>query len=200
MHACECGRAYCYSNKWQVGSYIFQFQSMQFESGRTSNNGEWLYTPTGCPPPRVYNTHSFIPARSVVLKCKLSTPSFILSDAWCLTECLTHITEKGCCKADYTRGQSSTTPPSLQSRCHGPSITFCLSPLNVHVPSAPLNISKVSGCCNWMFWTPYGLLVLPPLTARVNELTNITGRLQQTHCENEGMRNNDASTIFNLLV
>ena len=34
-------------------SYIFQFQSMQFESGRTSNNGEWLYTPTGCPPPRV---------------------------------------------------------------------------------------------------------------------------------------------------
>ena len=26
-------------------SYIFQFQSMQFESGRISNNGEWLYTP-----------------------------------------------------------------------------------------------------------------------------------------------------------
>ena len=51
-----------------------------------------------------------------------------------------------------------------------------------------------------MFWTPYGLLILPPLTARVNELTNITGRLQQTHCENGGMRNNDASTIFNLLV
>ena len=62
-------------------SYIFQFQSMQLESGRTSNNGEWLYTPTGCRPPRVYNTHSSISARSVVLKCKLSTPSFILSDA-----------------------------------------------------------------------------------------------------------------------
>ena len=86
MHACVCGRAYCYSNKWHVGIVIFfQFQSMQFESGRSSNNGEWLYTPTGCPPPRVYNTHSSISARSVVLKCKLSTPSFILSDAWCLT-------------------------------------------------------------------------------------------------------------------
>ena len=61
------------------------------------------------------------------------------------SECLTHVTERGCCKAGYTRGQSSTTPPSLQSRCHGPLLTFRLSPLNVHVPSVPLNISKVSG-------------------------------------------------------
>ena len=28
MHACVCGRAYCYSNKWQVGIVIF-FSSIQ---------------------------------------------------------------------------------------------------------------------------------------------------------------------------
>ena len=52
MHACVRVWARLLLLEQMAGwySYIFQFQSMQFESGRTSNNGEWLYTPTGCHP------------------------------------------------------------------------------------------------------------------------------------------------------